>query len=308
MHHQVFSRASRASSATARRGAGMSSSERADDAGSLERAARASSIRHQVIIDGRVVDTRTQEYADICARRAARVEAAREYREALDAQVRERAGSRARAEFESSARVFNSSAHAAHERARREREMRDAVRARDAYVAALDRQVCERRERERRRIEEDERWARDIDERVRRAVEEERAQLEEKRAAMMRMAEFSGNGGGETTSARSPRVLHSPPASPRWSPKAPTSSDAYEAIPEPSSTRARVERVTVGDYDDDGDDDELDGDDFGDLGQETTVEELLDVIRDLVVEQRALRRRCELAESALASRQHGVAM
>jgi len=299
MHQQAFSRASRESSATARRGAGMSSSERADDAGSLERAARASSIRHQVIIDGRVVDTRTQEYADICARRAARVEAAREYREALDAQVRERAGSRARAEFESSARVFNSSAHAAHERARREREMRDAVRARDAYVAALDRQVCERRERERRRIEEDERWSRDIDERVRRAVEEERAQLEEKRAAMMRMAEFSGNSGGETTSARSPRILHSPPASPRWSPKAPTSSDAYEAIPEPSSTRARVERVTVGDDDDD----ELDGDDLGDLVQETTVEELLDVIRDLVVEQRALRRRCELAESALASRQ-----
>ena len=232
MHQQAFSRASRESSATARRGAGMSSSERADDAGSLERAARASSIRHQVIIDGRVVDTRTQEYADICARRAARVEAAREYREALDAQVRERAGSRARAEFESSARMFNSSAHAAHERARREREMRDAVRARDAYVAALDRQVCERRERERRRIEEDERWSRDIDERVRRAVEEERAQLEEKRAAMMRMAEFSGNSGGETTSARSPRILHSPPASPRWSPKAPTSSDAYEAIPE----------------------------------------------------------------------------
>jgi len=299
MHQQAFSRASRESSATARRGAGMSSSERADDAGSLERAARASSIRHQVIIDGRVVDTRTQEYADICARRAARVEAAREYREALDAQVRERAGSRARAEFESSARVFNSSAHAAHERARREREMRDAVRTRDAYVAALDRQVCERRERERRRIEEDERWSRDIDERVRRAVEEERAQLEEKRAAMMRMAEFSGNSGGETTSARSPRILHSPPASPRWSPKAPTSSDAYEAIPEPSSTRARVERVTVGDDDDD----ELDGDDLGDLVQETTVEELLDVIRDLVVEQRALRRRCELAESALASRQ-----
>jgi len=295
MHHQVFSRASRASSATAQRGAGMSSSERADDAGSLER----SSIRHQVIINGRVVDTRTQEYAELCARRAARVEAAREYREALDAQVRERAGSRARAEFESSARVFNSNAHAAHERARREREMQDAVRARDAYVAALDRQVRERRERERRRIEEDERRARDIDERVRRAVEEERAQLEEKRAAMMRMAEFSGNGGGETTSARSPRILHSPPASPRWSPKAPTSSDAYEAIPEPSSTRARVERVTVGDDDDD----ELDGDDLGDLVQETTVEELLDVIRDLVVEQRALRRRCELAESALASRQ-----
>ena len=283
-------------------GAGMSSSERADDAGRLE-LERSARNRDVVIVHGRVVDVRSREYAQMCARRAAKVDAARLYREALDAQVRERDGRLSSAAESSATTRTRDGADAT--RARREREREEAARVRDEYVAALDRQVRERRERERRRIEEEARRERDVDERVRRAVEEERAQLEEKRAAMMRMASISGDV-ENAASARSPRILHSPPASPRWSPKAPppttttttsaaaaAARHAYQPIPEPSPTR----RVTADSEDDAFGD--VGDEDFGDIGQETTVEELIDVIRDLVVEQRALRRRCERAESAL---------
>jgi len=166
------------------------------------------------------------------------------------------------------------------------------------YVAALDRQVVERRERERRRREEEARRDAEENARIARAVEEEREILRQKRAAMEAQAAMEAAQGAER--ARSKRVTHSPPASPRPSPREAPAPVAdvfaedrdvpYTAIPEHAD---RFETSF----------DAIPTAHVASAGVDAaTASELASIIRELVIETRDLRERLARAEDALAAR------
>lgn len=242
---------------------------------------------------------------EIALRRRIKRETARAYREALDEQIRARD---AKFVGSSGARRFNTagghvpalgeramnvvddgwtsqaSAIASAREAKAENEERR--RQRDAYVAALDAQVAERRERARREKEAREKADREEDARIAAAIEEERAVLEEKRALMARSAAASGENASSVsaTSVRKPRVTHSPPASPRPLPRVPPIhvdddddvDEGYQPIPE---------------FPDDDDTVTTDP---------SSTRELVAIIRELVVERSEMSRRLADAEARIA--------
>jgi hypothetical protein len=244
---------------------------------------------------------------EIAARRRIKRETARAYREALDEQIRARDAKLKNAGVDSrryddvddyragrggvsalGERAMNvvdddwttSQRLASTREAKAENEERR--RRRDAYVAALDAQVAERRERARREKERREREDREEDARIAAAIEEERAVLEEKRALMARSAS-SGENASVSAPGRKPRVTHSPPASPRPSPR-------------PPPPRIHVD-------DDDGDDAHADEGyepipEFPDDASSTR--ELVAIIRELVVERGEMSRRLADAEARIA--------
>ena len=274
------------------RPAGAPSEGHRDDAGELTTSARVPRGGDA----GRAVDARERR-----ARERALVEKVRRqrlYRHALDEQLEAAARGRARAAL--AERSENAAATAASERAKEReraavREMEE--RRRMEYVAALDRQVAERRERERRRREEEARRDAEENARIARAVEEEREILRQKRAAMEAQAVMEAARGEER--ARSKRVTHSPPASPRPSPReappplvdvfAEDRGGSYTAIPEyadrfeTSYEDIPTAHVATG----------VDA---------ATASELASIIRELVIETRDLRERLARAEDALAAR------
>lgn len=297
------------------RPAGIASRPSMDDAGALRTDANrrltkaedeyaSTTTTHRRSVRGG--DCADVEHAmEIALRRRIKRETARAYREALDEQIRARD---AKFVGSSGARRFNTagghvpalgeramnvvddgwtsqaSAIASAREAKAENEERR--RQRDAYVAALDAQVAERRERARREKEAREKADREEDARIAAAIEEERAVLEEKRALMARSAAASGENASSVsaTSVRKPRVTHSPPASPRPLPRVPPIhvdddddvDEGYQPIPE---------------FPDD--------DDTVTTDPSSTCE-LVAIIRELVVERSEMSRRLADAEARIA--------
>lgn len=297
------------------RPAGIASRPSMDDAGALRTDANrrltkaedeyaSTTTTHRRSVRGG--DCADVEHAmEIALRRRIKRETARAYREALDEQIRARD---AKFVGSSGARRFNTagghvpalgeramnvvddgwtsqaSAIASAREAKAENEERR--RQRDAYVAALDAQVAERRERARREKEAREKADREEDARIAAAIEEERAVLEEKRALMARSAAASGENASSVsaTSVRKPRVTHSPPASPRPLP--------------------RVSPIHVDD-DDDVDEGyqpipEFPDDDDTVTTDPSSTRELVAIIRELVVERSEMSRRLADAEARIA--------
>lgn len=297
------------------RPAGIASRPSMDDAGALRTDANrrltkaedeyaSTTTTHRRSVRGG--DCADVEHAmEIALRRRIKRETARAYREALDEQIRARD---AKFVGSSGARRFNTagghvpalgeramnvvddgwtsqaSAIASAREAKAENEERR--RQRDAYVAALDAQVAERRERARREKEAREKADREEDARIAAAIEEERAVLEEKRALMARSAAASGENASSVsaTSVRKPRVTHSPPASPRPLPRVPPIhvdddddvDEGYQPIPE---------------FPDDDDTVTTDP---------SSTRELVAIIRELVVERSEMSRRLADAEARIA--------
>jgi len=294
------------------RPAGIASRPSMDDAGALRTDVRhskaedeyASTTTRRSIRGGDCADV--EHAMEIALRRQIKRETARAYREALDEQIRARDAKFAGGS--SSARRFNTirgnvsalgeramnvvddgwtsqaSTIASAREAKAENEERR--RQRDAYVAALDAQVAERRERARREKEAREKADREEDARIAAVIEEERAVLEEKRALMARSAAASGENASSVSAAsvRKPRVTHSPPASPRPSPRVP-----------------RVPRIHVDNDEDAGYQPipEFPGDDDATTDPSST-RELVAIIRELVVERGEMSRRLADAEARIA--------
>ena len=239
---------------------------------------------------------RDVEGEDLRARRD-RVKRANVYRRALDAQVAlerefvERDRSAASREDAARAR-----ARAAHEDAMRERERAEANRRRREYVAYLDRQVRERRERERVARDLERRMEQEEEDRIRLAVEEERAILQEKRLAMAAREALIG----DEKKRRSPRVTHSPPASPRVSPRIVPSSTGLDAAEVAERNVSAPPYVTIPEY--------IDVDRLttttttvsAPTVDAATASELASIIKELVVETRELRARLSRADDELA--------
>jgi hypothetical protein len=199
------------------RPAGIASRPSMDDAGALrtdanrrltkaedEYASTTTTTHRRSVRGGDCADV--EHAMEIALRRRIKRETARAYREALDEQIRARD-----AKFVGSAGARRFNTVGGHVPALGERAMNVVVdddgwtsrvstttiaeaeneerrRQRDAYVAALDAQVAERRERARREKEAREKADREEDARIAAAIEEERAVLEEKRALMARSA------------------------------------------------------------------------------------------------------------------------
>ena len=282
------------------RAAGVASTTRADDAGAL-------AFRDETM------ESRAREGNAKAKELRNKAKEAKEYREFLDAQIAHR--ERFENDHERAKASANERARKeANERARANEEAREARARREAYVAALDRQCEERRERLERAKIAREREELEREARARAEVEREREEMEEKRRAAAALATLLGDDRRERSSAGRAKIVHSPPASPRPVLK-PNAGDrrttataeaaAYEAIPE-TSARSTDDYFNSGDADDldDGARERFDAfyqghrEDVGD--DATTVEELLLVVKNLLLERRRLRARCERAEAALA--------
>jgi hypothetical protein len=299
------------------RPAGIASRPSMDDAGALrtdanrrltkaedEYASTTTTTHRRSVRGGDCADV--EHAMEIALRRRIKRETARAYREALDEQIRARD-----AKFVGSAGARRFNTVGGHVPALGERAMNVVVdddgwtsrvstttiaeaeneerrRQRDAYVAALDAQVAERRERARREKEAREKADREEDARIAAAIEEERAVLEEKRALMARSAAAASGENASSvsaTSVRKPRVTHSPPASPRPSPRVPPIhvdddddvDEGYQPIPE---------------FPDDDDD--------ATTTDPSSTRELVAIIRELVVERGEMSRRLADAEARIA--------